>query len=300
MRQNPNTYFETVDNCWSPTDETDNQSAAYNQNNYSEKDKEPVDILVKMLDEDIIPRLLLSHKAQSSLEQIAEPGLRNTNATEADYLADLVVNGTQESSLDFVKKLTQKQVSTDSIFLDLIPQTARKLGVLWENDICSFADVTVGLWRLQHILYELCNHFQSQDNVPVGNLNALLIPAPNSQHTLGLFIVVEFFRRAGWRVSGEPNLKSDELSNLIFSQWFDVIGISIGYAEQLEKVNELIDTLRARSMNPHVSFMVGGPLYASHPELFDNINAEIKSADANDAIRQAELIVAKHKLNSKS
>jgi len=40
---------------------------------------------------------------------------------------------------------------------------------------------------------------------------------------------------------------------------------------------------------------VGGPLYNSHPELFDDIEAEIKSSDANDAIRQAEIIVAKKK-----
>ena len=48
-------------------------------------------------------------------------------------------------------------------------------------------------------------------------------------------------------------------------------------------------------MNPNVAFMVGGPLYATDPELFDDIQAEIKSSDANDAIRQAEIIVGQKK-----
>jgi methanogenic corrinoid protein MtbC1 len=189
----------------------------------------------------------------------------------------------------------KKQVSIESIYLDLIPMTARKLGVLWEEDICSFTDVTIGLWRLQHILYDLTKDFQKKHTMPIENLNALLIPAPKSQHTLGLFIVAEFFRKAGWRVWGEPNLSPEQINNLIFSQWFDVIGISVGYSEQLVGVNQLITSLRSRSMNPNVAFMVGGPLYATDPELFDDIQAEIKSSDANDAIRQAEIIVGQKK-----
>lgn len=298
MRHNPNTYFDSAENCLSGNESFENQDNPY----VSKKtvDKQPVDILVKMLDEEIIPRLLVSHKANAPLEQLANPGQRSVTSIESDYLVGLVINGSQETSLEFVLKLIEKQVSTDSIYLELIPQTARKLGELWENDICSFSDVTVGLWRLQHILYELSLDFQNQDNKPVGTLNALLIPAYNSQHTLGLFILVEFFRRAGWRVSGEPKLQAHELSRLVFTQWFDVIGISVGTLEEVESLNELISTLRAKSMNPYVSFMVGGPLFNSNPEYFDKVNAEIKSSDANDAIRQAEILISNHKLSKRN
>ena len=257
--------------------------------------KEPVDILIQMLDQEIIPRLLVSHQANTPLEELAATGLRPIHPAEIDLLCGLSVNGSQESCTDFVKKLLGKQVAIDSIYLDLIPKTARKLGDLWEQDICTFSEVTIGLWRLHHIIYGLSREFQIKNNSPIENLNALLIPAPNSQHSIGLFIVSEFFRRAGWRVWGEPNLQAEQINNLIFSQWFDVIGISVGYEEQLVNVNQLIHSLRSRSMNPNVAFMVGGPLYNSHPELFDSIEADIKSSDANDAIRQAEIFVAKKK-----
>jgi MerR family transcriptional regulator, light-induced transcriptional regulator len=257
--------------------------------------KEPVDILIQMLDQEIIPRLLVSHHANSPLEELASTGLRPIHPAEIDLLCGLSINSSQESCTEFVKKLLAKKVSIDSIYLELIPQVARKLGVLWEQDICTFSEVTIGLWRLQHILYGLSREFQVKNNSPIENLNALLIPAPRSQHTIGLFIVSEFFRRAGWRVWGEPNLLPEDVNNLIFSQWFDVIGISVGFEEQLPDVNQMILSLRARSMNPNVAFMVGGPLYNSHPELFDDIAADIKSSDANDAIRQAEIFVAKKK-----
>ncbi len=283
MRHNSNSSFEQEDNC------LDNDS------NKNLPHKEPVDILIRMLDQEIIPRLLVSHQANSPLEALAVPGQRKIMDPEVDLLIGLAINGSQESCMEFINKLIGKQVAIDSIYLDLIPLTARKLGVLWEQDVCSFTDVTIGLWRLQHILYGLTQEFQLKNSLPIENLNALLIPAPKSQHTLGLFIVAEFFRKAGWRVWGEPNLSTEETNNLIFSQWFDVIGISIGYSDQLIGLNHLIASLRSRSMNPHVTFMVGGPLYASHPELFADLDVEIKSADANEAIRLAEIAVVQKK-----
>ena len=283
MRHNTSSSFTQEENCLDV--ESSNDASAQGS----------VDILIQMLDKDIIPRLLVSHQANSPIEELATPGQRKIHHQEVDLLVSLCVNGTQDTCMDFIKKLMVKQVSIESIYLDLIPMTARKLGVLWEEDICTFTDVTIGLWRLQHILYDLTKDFQKKHSLPIDNLNALLIPAPKSQHTLGLFIVAEFFRKAGWRVWGEPNLSLEQINNLIFSQWFDVIGISIGYSEQLVGVNQLISSLRSRSMNPNVAFMVGGPLYSSHPELFDDIQAEIKSYDANDAIRQAEIIVGQKK-----
>ena len=283
MRHNPNSSFTQEENCLDIESSNDSSS------------QESVDILIQMLDKEIIPRLLVSHQANSHIEELATSGQRKIHLQEVDLLVSLCINGTQETCIEFIKKLLHKQVSIESIYLDLIPTTARKLGVLWEQDICSFTDVTIGLWRLQHILYDLTKDFQKKHSMPIENLNALLIPAPKSQHTLGLFIVAEFFRKAGWRVWGEPNLSVEQINNLIFSQWFDVIGISVGYSEQLEGVNQLISSLRSRSMNPNVAFMVGGPLYSSEPELFEDIEAEIKSCDANDAIRQAEIIVGQKK-----
>jgi methanogenic corrinoid protein MtbC1 len=283
MRHNSSFRITQEENCREVDGKNDSSS------------QDSVNILIQMLDKEIIPRLLVSHQANTLIEDLATSGQRKIHVQEVDLLVSLCINGTQETCLEFINKLTNKQVSIESIYLDLIPMTARKLGVLWEEDICSFTDVTIGLWRLQHILYDLTKDFQKKHSMPIENLNALLIPAPKSQHTLGLFIVAEFFRKAGWRVWGEPNLSPEQINNLIFSQWFDVIGISVGYSEQLIGVNQLITSLRSRSMNPNVAFMVGGPLYSTDPELFDDIQAEIKSCDANDAIRQAEIIVGQKK-----
>ncbi|MEY4264736.1 MAG: hypothetical protein RL373_1304, partial [Pseudomonadota bacterium] len=60
MRQNSNISFDPTDTCWGAEDaESSSQSNTIHQNIFPNKD--PVDILINMLDQEIIPRLLVSH-----------------------------------------------------------------------------------------------------------------------------------------------------------------------------------------------------------------------------------------------
>jgi hypothetical protein len=75
--------------------------------------KEPVEILIQMLDQEIIPRLLVSHQANSPLEELATPGLRPIHPAEIDLLCGLSINGSQESCTEFEKNYLQsKSLST--------------------------------------------------------------------------------------------------------------------------------------------------------------------------------------------
>ena len=79
---------------------------------------------------------------------------------------------------------------------------------MWDADLCDFTQVTIGLWRLQQLMYELSPAFQDDAQRGVQIHRAMLVlvpvpvpvPVPGSQHTLGLLRVAEFFRRAGWGV----------------------------------------------------------------------------------------------------
>ena len=53
----------------------------------------------------------------------------------------------------------------------------------------------------------------------------MLVPLPGSQHTLGLFMVSEFFARAGWRVWGELAATEADILRMAKTQWFDVDGL---------------------------------------------------------------------------
>ena len=48
------------------------------------------------------------------------------------------------------------------LFLRLLAPAARRLGELWEGDLCTFTDVTIGLSHLQQVLRELSPVFEEE------------------------------------------------------------------------------------------------------------------------------------------
>jgi len=76
---------------------------------------------------------------------------RNVTQDEVLFLMGLAMYGSNEKCLHFIETLVKKNVSLNSIFLDLIPQTTRRLTGFWEDDFCSYSELMLALWRLQNI-----------------------------------------------------------------------------------------------------------------------------------------------------
>ena len=115
----------------------------------------------------------------------------------------------------------------------------------------------------------------------------LLLPAPGEQHTLGLVILAEFFRREGWHISGGPVSSSYDPAGLVRDAWVDVAAFSIGSIRHLDKLASCIRALRKASRNRYIGVMVGGPLILERPDLVIRIGADATAADAPGAVRQA-------------
>ena len=66
---------------------------------------------------------------------------------------------------------------------------------------------------------------------------ALLVPAPGEQHGLGLQIVAEFMRRAGWQVwCGVPESRQVML-DMVREEWFALVGLSTACTNRLESLS---------------------------------------------------------------
>ena len=83
---------------------------------------------------------------------------------------------------------------------------------MWENDECGFADVTIGMLRLQNAQRALRQDFVAGQVVAIDAPCALLLPVPGEQHTFGLSLVLDYFLRAGWDARlGTPGTQADVL-----------------------------------------------------------------------------------------
>lgn len=107
---------------------------------------------------------------------------------------------------------------------------------------------------------------------------------PGQQHTLGLSMLSEFFRRDGWVVlaipSPEPGLTQASLS----THWFDVLALSASMDSEVDDLAKTIKAARKTSQNPRLAIMVGGPLFLRNPELAHTLDVDGMSTDANDAL----------------
>jgi methanogenic corrinoid protein MtbC1 len=148
--------------------------------------------------------------------------------------------------------------------------------------------VTLGLSRLQGLLRTLQPGLTPESELFLPARRILLLPAPGEQHTLGLVVVEEFFRGAGWEVSGGPGVSGSDAGDLVRAGPYDVVGLSLACETRLESLALCIRRVRKASCNKDVRVMVGGNIFVERPELATLIGADTTARDGRAAVSAAE------------
>ena len=248
-------------------------------------------VLTRTFEEEVIPRLVLARRATGSAPDA--PDLSDeSQSEEIGALLKLVLEGSEPQAREFVQSRHEQGVTAESLFLDLISPTARRLGVMWEDDECSFSDVTIGVMRLANVMRLISHAFDKDFNPDSSAPRALLLQAPGEQHGLGLAMVVHFFRRAGWNVRSVPVASSRELLDLVKADWYGVIGLSVACNERLDALAADIRAIRRVSRNRDIGVMVGGPPFLAHPQLAAMVGADATAADGRTAVQRAQSLIS--------
>jgi MerR family transcriptional regulator, light-induced transcriptional regulator len=248
--------------------------------------------LARTIEDEIIPRLMLAHRAGAEpLLRPAGPGHAIT-ADDVKQFTKLVLSHDEDVAFASIESLRARGVSVERIYVELLAPTARYLGELWDDDLCNFTDVTVGLGRLQRVLRELSPALGHGVEHPSQGRRVLLLPSPGEQHTFGLVMVAEFFRRGGWDVTGGAWAAGAEAAELVGVEWFDVLGFSLGSEVHLGALAASIAAVRHATCNKHLKILVGGPLFGLHPEFVEQVGADGMTIDGREAPVLAERLIA--------
>lgn len=250
-----------------------------------------MDWLVKTIESEIIPRLMATYQAETERENVG--GSPSIRAREILDFTDIALQQETAACRQYIDSIQRRGVPLHSIYLDLLTPAARRLDHLWTQDHCDFTQITIAMWRMQQVMYDLSPMFQLGQQPVRGKSHAImLMPVPGSQHTLGILMVAEFFRRAGWSVWGEPTATRERLLEAARQDAFAMAGISIGSEVHVDELNDFIGDLRHHSKNRTLHVIVGGPLLHHEPELRRTICADSFSTDAQQAVAQAERLMA--------
>ena len=248
--------------------------------------------LARTIETEVIPRLMITAQGRTARANLSAIIGGGPSEEDVDAFAQIILTSNIAAAAAYIEQMRERGLSVEMICVDLMAPTARRLGDYWVADACSFIDVTLGLGRLQHLLHTL-----SPSTPQVARRStvrrALLMPTPGEQHTFGLLIVAEFFLRAGWDVWGGPlAAKSDPIA-MVRDEWFDVVGLSASAEKLVGTLTRQISELRKASLNRNLAVMVGGKLFSDHPELTQEVGADISTGDGREAPRLAEALISR-------
>lgn len=238
--------------------------------------------LARLIEAEIIPRLMLAHDSGA----VRPPSA--FSSAELDGFVARTLTDDLDTLLARVDVMLGSGISEETVLIDLFSPAARELGALWEDDRCSFADVTIGLCRLEQLVQELA---ERGDTAPALGRDALFTVTPGDQHSFGVTVVADVFRRAGWRALAEANADQDELTGLLAARRFDLVGLSVHHDERLEAVPPFIRALRSASRHADVRVLVGGRVFTDRPGLAAAMGADGTAPDARAAVRLAAELV---------
>ncbi len=210
--------------------------------------------LVSVIERYIIPRMMLAHGAESShgVNESAPP-----SDEEVATFAELAAREDLDAALIVAETACRRGLTFESLLLELIAPAARLLGAQWLCDQRSFTEVTSGTGTLHHVIRVFASRFSQ----PLLDRGQVLLTAPErEQHTLGLNILAEFLRRAGWVVDVRTALTTKELLEYVATESLEMVGFTVSDDRLLDPLGRVIGAIRRIARNPKMAVLVGGPL----------------------------------------
>jgi len=217
-----------------------------------------------------------------------------------DELTRLLLLHDASVATNYVTTLRSDGIPLAAIYLDLLAPAARRLGEMWESDECTFTDVTIGVCRMHQVLLEFSRCFDATAESVSKGRYMLVLPVPGEQHTFGIFMVMEFLRRAGWNCFGGAPATKAEFHRLVLAHDFDAIGISVSADQHLKTASELISEIRNGPRNANALVLVGGRAFLNDPSLASKIGADAMAADGQEAVREISTLFGKFRGSSAS
>jgi len=247
--------------------------------------------LLTAVENELIPRLLVSHAAEleaAPAPNVAAPVGGEWATTErVVQFAEWSAAGESARLREYVSGLLSSGVGLDAVYLHLFAPAARHLGDCWVRDDISFIDVQFGLCELHQMVCD-CGPIGFQRE-PAGEPRSILLGvALGEQHTLGITLAAEFFRRNGWQVSNLSGLEPDFIVERIASTPYTAVGFSLFGETCLDGLIDIIVEVRARTCNPDMLVLVGGDYFARHPDMVATVGADLSASDAHRAVESAE------------
>ncbi|MEM7610490.1 MAG: cobalamin B12-binding domain-containing protein [Pseudomonadota bacterium] len=250
-----------------------------------------LDSLSNIIEKEIIPRLQMSFTGTHESPEVSTPA-KVRPEYDVERFVDALLSQRADDAQRFISDLRDTEHSLVQIYQHLLAPAAARLGEMWEDDLCSFAEVTIAITKIRHIFIATAPLFPVAFNEDTGDAPAILLTTvPGEQHTFGLYLAVEMFRAANWSVwSGTPRSMT-ELVGLVERERYDVVGLSVSASRNAGAISTAIAEIRKHSANPQIQVIIGGNIVTKRPELLEDLNIDLIATDIDTITAQAAALL---------
>ncbi len=248
--------------------------------------------LKRAIETEIIPRLMTAHPSDGGAGydlQASDPGGVSFTYAEVEAFCQLLIRQPYAVADAYIEKLLNQGFPIEGVISSVLCSAARHLGLLWDSDRLTFVDVTVGLSRIQQLLRSFGPSFSANVEPRGEGFRILLSLVPGGGHSLGVSVVEEYFRHAGWTVDNLGAVARQDLLDRVHDTWFDAVGLSAGGEVSNDDIAATIALVRDASANPRLRVIVGGYHFTENPELAVTLGADFGARDPDQAVALLEL-----------
>lgn len=207
---------------------------------------------------------------------------RTPSHTEIERLCVALVSSDRKAAAEIITKVRAGGASVETIYLFYLSVAARRLGEWWETDRLSFTEVTVGTSRIYAIMLGLRRSFRPVP--PKKHRLAVFASVPGEDHTLGVKMAADLFRKKGWDIDLKVDLTHDELIEELGYSDYPVIGLSAGGEKSLAALVRLVLALRIST--PQTYIMISGHIVEEEPEIVRLTGADGSAGDIHSAFEE--------------
>ncbi len=229
---------------------------------------------------------LTAHLANDDVRELARSaflGLTTTTGSLSDRLkfrlgdlCETFLADDNDPRHQAISRMRRDGIATSEIIDYIIPELARVLGQRWADDDLSFVDVAIGSARLQEavralVARELSQGFDTLDTETAGpngiQTQRVLMVIPRSEdHTLGVFVAADQFRRFGYHVDIAVDQHPKQIATAIAQRHYSMVGLTIAGRRSLASTKDLVDIIRSNATQS-LPIVLGGSLVETEQDL---------------------------------
>lgn len=160
---------------------------------------------------------------------------------QLERLCTALISDDNKAAANIINEVRAEGISPEAIYLKHLGAAAELLGQWWVEDRASFFDVTIGSGRLFAIMRGM-KHLFAPDFI-LDDRSAIFASVPGEDHTLGVRMAADLFRKDGWEIALKVGLNHDELITELQKSPNSLIGLSIGGQHSIDALSKLVVAL---------------------------------------------------------